>query len=139
MFTSPEEFFETLQSTIIDRHPEDLSIVLNAYGIVDVEPTPVLLLALYARHGENFLRDLAAVLPEENASGLFGKLVDLFEKGKDIVTDIKGDNKTTPAPTETATDEKKPAKKFTTKKIVVIGLVIIVVLSIVVYFVTRKK
>jgi hypothetical protein len=138
MFNSPEDFFEHLQTTIIDRHPQDLSIVLNAYGVSDEDATPLTLLALFHKHGKPFLEDLAAVLPEENAEGLFPKLVNLFEKGKEIVTDLKGAKEE--KPTTTATDEKKPeAKKLTTKKIIIIGVVIITFLSVIVYFVTRKK
>jgi hypothetical protein len=52
---------------LIDRHPRDLSIILNALGI-DEEPSPEAMRKAYAKHGEN-LTNLLAQLPEENFQG----------------------------------------------------------------------
>lgn len=136
MFNTPEEFAQYIQQQIIDRHPKDLSIVLRAYEVFE-EPTPLVLLLMYQRFGDEFLQDLAAVLPEDRADGFLGTLQDIFKAGKEVVTTVKdatSSGESTPAPTDT----KPKPKKWTTKKIVLIGVGVIVLLSVIIYFVRKK-
>lgn len=134
-----EELGKYLQ-TIIERHREDLSILLRENGI-DEEPTPRLLILLYEKAGDDFIHELARLgetpfesLPIDHAEGtLVDRLSSFFQKAKAIVTG----SSSTPAPTDTATAA-APAQ-VSTRKILVVGLVIVVTLVVIYLLVKRSN
>jgi hypothetical protein len=138
MFNTPEEFGQYLQN-IIDRHREDLSILLRRNNI-EGEPTPLMLLTLYQLYGDEFLEMLAG-LPLQKFDG---KLADIFSKGAAIVSKVgnvanavtgKSGSATTTTPAPAASTP-APSK---TKKIVIGGAIIVVVLIVVLVIVKKLK
>ncbi|MFZ1807951.1 MAG: hypothetical protein WAU36_12035 [Cyclobacteriaceae bacterium] len=148
---TPEELGQFLQN-IIDRHREDLSILLKEeYNITEV--TPANLLLLYEAYGDQFLLQMYAldenvfegsILDHAEGDSLLTKAINIFNAGKTAVNDIKAAVKG-PAPlspealkTEVA-EEEEPKAGFTTKKILLIGLGVVVVLFIVSLIIKKSK
>jgi hypothetical protein len=63
---TPEKNSAALQA-LIDRHPTDLSIILNHLGIQEA-PSPLALKFAFTQHGARLV-DLLSQLPEENFEG----------------------------------------------------------------------
>lgn len=134
---STAEFGEYLQR-LIDRHREDLSILLEDYGI-DEEPTPLLLMAMMKRD-KDFVAHLAN-LPEDRADGNFlntlSKGLGLINKGKEVADVLKGKDKSTVPP-----PPPPPTKKgWSTKKIIGVSAAVIAALIITALIIkkVRKK
>lgn len=136
-----EELGKYLQ-TIIERHREDLSILLRENGIND-EPTPRLLILLYEKAGDDFIHELARLgetpfesLPIDHAEGtLVDRLSSFFQKAKAIVTGSSSG----PTATDTATAAAPAQVSTTTRKILVVGLVIVVTLVVIYILVKRSN
>lgn len=149
MFKTAKEFEKYLQS-LIDRHYNDLSIILKKLGVYEA-PTPQVLLSTFLTYGQTFSKYLA-LLPEENATSTgWEKFQDLFTKGTAIVTAGAGayqainsalNPNQVSQPGYVATgipspEQPTPAPETSTTKIVVIGAIVVVVL-IVVFIVIKK-
>lgn len=127
---TPGDFKRYLQG-IIDRHPQDLSIILKGLGIAD-EPTPDVLVLAYVRYGDALI-NLLAQLPESGSLG--DQLKSLFEKGVSLVTASRTGS-SQPAVTAPAPEQ---STGTTTKKIVLIGGVAVVLLIVVFLIVKSFK
>jgi len=133
-----EELGKYLQ-TIIERHREDLSILLRENGIND-EPTPRLLILLYEKAGDDFIHELArlgeepfATLPLDHAEGtLVDRLSSFFQKAKAIVTGSSA--QPNPASSQAAV----AVAPVSTKKILLVGLAIVATL-VVIYFLVKRS
>jgi hypothetical protein len=124
---SPGEFGQYLQN-LIDRHPQDLSIILTGLGI-DAPASPYILVLAHERYGDVLTRALER-LPESNFSGVNWK--DLFNQGIDLITGGNSDSApNAPAP---ETDDNN---KWSTSKIVLIGLATLAIL-VTIYIVIKK-
>jgi hypothetical protein len=131
-----EEFGQYLQD-IIDRHREDLSILLKRHGI-ESEPTPALLVVLYDEYGDEFI-EMMEELPLENYDG--PNFSELFTKGRELLGKVSKVTGAIAGPGGSGTKQKDPPppEKSKTKKIVIIGIAIVVVLTIILIVVKRKK
>lgn len=152
---TPEELGQFLQN-IIDRHREDLSILLKEEFNMS-EVTPANLLIVYDELGDRFLLWLLGL--DENVfegqlihyaegASILTKAIDIFNAGKTAFTQIKETVKGSPTPvlnaealknTEEVNVDEKPKEGFTTKKILLIGLGVIVVLFVVSLIIKKSK
>lgn len=150
MFKTAKDFEKYLQG-LIDRHYNDLSIILKKLG-VNEDPTPQVLLSTFLTYGKTFSKYLA-LLPEEKATSTgWEKFQDLFTKGTAIVTAgaaayqavnsaLNPGQGYAPQGTPTYVPNEPPPpapeKNKDTTKIVVIGAIVVVVLVVV--FIVIKK
>lgn len=143
MFTGPQEFVSYLEG-LIDRHENDLSIILSHLGIAN-PPTPARLIYAYEKFPIRFTQLLSELEGDLSFTGvnIAGSaatkqtgLQKLFSAGKDIIGAFKGES-ASPAPANGG-DEPKP-KKISTKRIIIIGVVVIVVITVAIILIKKFK
>lgn len=155
MVKSAEEFGQYLQN-FIDRHREDLSILLRSHGI-EAEPTPALLVALYNEYGGEFVEALTtlnysgyedepwlghssgtttATAPDKK--NVFDSIANFFTKGTELISKVGGSKsiQTPQAPAQPG-GPNQPASS--TKKIIIIGASIVVLLIIIFIIIKNRK
>lgn len=143
MKLTPEELGQHLQQ-LIDRHREDLSILLEGYGIED-EPTPALLMACFDRYGEAFTDELASIgeevtesLPLSHVEGesLADKIFGYLATGTEALKAVNAaGGKTASAETEAPP---KAAEGPSTKNILIVsGVIIVALVTLLIIF--RKR
>ena len=149
MFKTTEDFGQYLQN-LIDRHREDLSILLQKHGYGNIEPTPALLVLLFDRYGSEFVEELASIknfegdddLLHAEGANVVGKLTGIFTKGAEIVGKVQTVAGKI-AGKESSSSSKKPPvdppKENKTKKIVITGVVVLVVLTVIFIIVKNRK
>jgi len=150
MFKTTEDFGQYLQN-LIDRHREDLSILLQKHGYGNIEPTPALLVLLFDRYGSEFVEELASIknfegdddLLHAEGANVVGKLTGIFTKGAEIVGKVQTVAGKIAGGKESSSSSKKPPvdppKENKTKKIVITGVVVLVVLTVIFIIVKNRK
>lgn len=138
----PEEFGQYLQK-LIESYSNELSIILNQYGI-DEDPTPELLVAMYQEHGDQFASALAVLgeVPFESwptlehleGQPLIDKIGSAFSGFWNNISSIKSSSSSS-APPAPAPD--KP--KWTTQKMMITGVVVVVVLTVLIFVIKKIK
>lgn len=140
-----EEFGQALQQ-IIDRHRQDLSILLEDYGY-DENITPADLVTLYNANAPLLLltmsnlpvdRELSHIEGDttlDKLSNLFKKGMDLFGIARDTSNEVTATSGSAPATTAPPADQKTSK----TRIYLIVGVVVVIVLTIVLITLKRKK
>jgi hypothetical protein len=146
MFNTAEEFGQSLQK-IIDRHRQDLSILLEEYGITESDLNPAFLVQLYKKNAPLVILSLAQTEGiEDDLSHLEGestvdKLEGLFQDGVALVSKVQtlagkisgGSTTKDPGP------EPEQKSGITTKKIIIGGVIVVIVLTLILVAIKKKK
>lgn len=145
MIKSTEEFGQALQQ-IIDRHRQDLSILLEGYGYDD-NITPADLVTLY-RANEPLLMVSMSNLPLDDedlchfeGESTLDKLKAFFSTGMDAFRSVKetADQATTSGSGDVSQPANPAPKTSKTKMFIIVGVVVAIALTVILISLKRKK